>query len=171
MTINSRKEYNSRMKIIDNFLTEEEHSRIYHFMLGSDFPWYINNIVKDLEDDLDGKEFSHLFYTENGINSGAWDLIVPIINKINPSQIFRIRAALMPHKNEQKENGWHVDFKFRCTTAIYYVNSNNGCTKFKDGTIVDSVANRFVYFDSQLEHTGTHATDSQFRCLINFNYF
>ena len=51
------------------------------------------------------------------------------------------------------------------------MNTCNGYTLFKDNTKVESVANRFVSFDSQLEHTGTSCTDENIRVLINFNYF
>ena len=57
------------------------------------------------------------------------------------------------------------------TTAIYYLNTNNGFTKFENGDKVNSVANRIVIFDSNLKHTGTSCTDSYARLLINFNYF
>ena len=36
------------------------------------------------------------------------------------------------------------------TTSIFYVNTNNGYTKFEDGSIVESVANRMLIFDSNL---------------------
>jgi hypothetical protein len=55
-------------------------------------------------------------------------------------------------------------------TAIYYVNDNNGSTKFEDGDSIDSVANRLVIFPSNLRHSGTRCTDQQRRIVINFNY-
>ena len=57
------------------------------------------------------------------------------------------------------------------TTAIFYLNSNNGYTEFEDGTKVESVANRFVSFPSTLKHRGTSCTDENVRVVINFNYF
>ena len=57
------------------------------------------------------------------------------------------------------------------TTAIYYLNTNNGFTKFENGDKVNSVANRMVIFDSNLKHTGTSCTDAHARMLINFNYY
>ena len=36
---------------------------------------------------------------------------------------------------------------------------------------VDSKENRYVYFNSQLKHTGTNHTDSKRRIVLNFNYF
>ena len=43
-------------------------------------------------------------------------------------------------------------------------------TKFSNGEIVKSEENKYVEFDSQLEHTGTSCTDQDYRIVINFNY-
>ena len=60
---------------------------------------------------------------------------------------------------------------FPCsTTAILYINTNNGYTKFKKGGKVKSVANRMLIFDSQLEHAGVTCTDALRRVVVNFNY-
>jgi len=52
-----------------------------------------------------------------------------------------------------------------------YVNTNNGYTKFEDGTKVESVANRLVTFPANMKHKGTSCTDEKIRVVINFNYF
>ena len=57
------------------------------------------------------------------------------------------------------------------TTSIFYVNTNNGYTKFEDGTKVESVANRMLTFPANMKHIGTSCTDEQTRVVINFNYF
>ena len=57
------------------------------------------------------------------------------------------------------------------TTSIFYVNTNNGYTKFEDGTKVESVANRMVTFPTNMKHTGTSCTDEKMRIVINFTYF
>jgi hypothetical protein len=56
-------------------------------------------------------------------------------------------------------------------TAIYYLNTNNGATRFEDGTEISSVENRFVVFDSDNSHTAVSCTDQKARFLINFNYY
>ena len=62
-------------------------------------------------------------------------------------------------------------FRSNITTAILYVNSNNGYTLFEDGTKVESVENRIVLFDSNLRHTGTTCTEEKVRIVVNFNFF
>jgi hypothetical protein len=159
------------MKIIDNFLDYQTHKHIHDTMLGDNFPWFITPITQDKVGISEGTELSHSFHNNHTINSNYWNVVVPIVEKINPKALLRIRAALMPSGNQDSDSGWHTDYEFACTTAIYYVNSNNGYTLFEDGTVVESVANRFVYFDSLKRHTGIRSTDADFRCLINFNYF
>ena len=55
-------------------------------------------------------------------------------------------------------------------TSILYLNTNNGYTRFEDGTKVESVANRMVTFPNQMMHTGTTTTDSEYRLVLNLNY-
>jgi hypothetical protein len=56
------------------------------------------------------------------------------------------------------------------TTAIYYVNSNNGYTKFKSGEEIKSLENRLIVFKCNLLHSGTTCTDEKRRVVINFNF-
>ena len=65
----------------------------------------------------------------------------------------------------------HEKILSQITTSIFYVNTNNGYTKFEDGTKVESVANRLVSFPANKKHTGTSCTDEKTRVVINFNYF
>jgi Rps23 Pro-64 3,4-dihydroxylase Tpa1-like proline 4-hydroxylase len=62
------------------------------------------------------------------------------------------------------------DTEFNNTTAIFYLNNNNGYTIFEDGSKVDSVENRLVVFNSNVMHSGVSQTDSKVRCVINLNY-
>ena len=54
--------------------------------------------------------------------------------------------------------------------AIYYLNTNNGGTKFEDGTFVKSKANRIVIFPRHIEHAGVWCTDRKLRFVMNLNY-
>ena len=74
-----------------------------------------------------------------------------------------------PRTTEITRNKFHRDFP-NITTAVYYINTNNGWTEFENGDKVESVANRIVIFDSNTMHTGTTCTDEKVRVLINFNY-
>lgn len=142
--------------------------------MGDEFPWFYNkNVVHSNAfcDELDHYQMTHRFYLDNVPSSGYWNIIQPLINKINPKSLIRAKANLIPRNQKIIRHGFHVDYEFECTTAIYYVNTNDGYTEFQDGTKVESVANRLVTFDSRIEHTGSTCTDSHIRVNINFNYF
>ena len=90
----------------------------------------------------------------------------------------KIKANLLTRTPNIIENSFHVDETGRpekklkqLTTSIFYVNTNNGYTKFEDGTKVESIANRMVTFPTNMKHTGTSCTDERTRVVINFNYF
>jgi len=142
----------------------------------SPFPWfYADRIV--FEDDVDKFQFFHAFYDNHMPMSPFANELDSIINIIQPFSIVKIRAKLLTRTPEIIESSFHVDLPLleenltQWTTSIFYMNTNNGYTKFEDGTIVESVANRMVFFSTDMKHTGTSCTDEKTRVVINFNYF
>lgn len=157
-------------KITDNFLSKEDfrnmQTRIVH---SNQFPWYYSSEITNMDD---GKNFQfvHPFYDFwNWKGNDVW-VIQPLLDKIDPKAWIRIKANLTTQSSDVHEQGWHVDYDFPCTTAVFYMNDNNGCTVFEDGTRVESKANRLVEFDSKYAHTGTSHTDTRTRVVINMNY-
>ena len=163
-------------EVIDNFLPEGEANQIKYTLMNDEyFPWYCNHTVVDRihEDFLENYQFTHTFYKDYTPVSSYMALVAPLVEKINPLAIMRIKANLGPIRQTRVEFPYHTDFKgveFGTKTAIYYVNTNNGVTILKDGTEIESVANRLVIFDQNIPHTGTTCSDQKFRCLINLNY-
>ena len=135
----------------------------------------------DISPDEDGTKFMfcHVFYqAPMGVSSEFMSVLDPIIGKINPLSLYRIKANLLTKTSKIIPNTFHQDMldmsdrvKSVWTTSILYMNTNNGYTEFKDGTIVESVANRFVSFPANTLHRGTSCTDQNIRVVINFNYF
>ena len=68
--------------------------------------------------------------------------------KLEPVSIVRL-ANLNMKTPETLEYAIHTDVD-DCITAIYYVNSNDGYTRFEDGMKVDSVENRTLLFSIQI---------------------
>jgi hypothetical protein len=165
------------MKIEDNFLKQEEFDKIQKLMgEPSPFPWfYADRIV--FEDDVDKFQFIHAFYDNHMPMSPFSNELDSIINIIQPFSIVKIRAKLLTRTPEIVESTFHVDIPLleknlkQWTTSIFYINTNNGYTKFEDGTIVESVANRMLSFPANMKHCGTSCTDERRRIVINFNYF
>ena len=163
-------------KIYDNFLPEDQHAMINGLMLSNNFPWFYQNSVlgnsyhKTVKP-VDDYVFVHVFYDNNVPNSQLYSILDPLLKKINPLSILRIKANLYPKTDKIIEHDYHTDYdNIKFKTAIYYVNTNNGKTVFKDGLEVESIANRFVVFDTNLFHKSTTCTDQPIRCNINFNY-
>ena len=77
---------------------------------------------------------------------------------------------------EQYIGPYHIDFeqpyfKENTTTAILYLNSNNGGTKFEEnGEIVQSKKNRLVKFPTTSRHAGVWHTDAKLRFVLNMTY-
>lgn len=161
------------MKVINNLLFDLESKQIEQTLSSPNFPWYLNRIFK--EKDRSSKvnyELTHIFYIEHNFNSQYSDIIKLIYNKIKWSSLIRAKANLQYKTDHIVEHGFHCDYvEKNIKTAIFYVNTNNGYTKFKNNKKVKSERNKFVEFDSTNEHSGTTCTDKDFRIVINFNYF
>lgn len=165
------------VKVIDNFLDEHSHQAIKELLLGDTFFWYYNNakvITNESVGETHNHQFVHTFYNFYSISTREdyWQTIYPLVDKIKPAALIRIKANLTSCTHVQKRFSFHTDLvrDISGLTAVYYVNSNDGKTVFQDGQEVESVANRFLIFDNKLLHTGTTCTDQKVRCVINLNY-
>ena len=157
--------------VIDNFIDEKAALEIKQVMLGQDFPWHFHeSILFGGTGDKINYQFNHMFYRNFQFQSSHAQVIIPLIEKIDPLAMIRIKANLKPFTDEHHYGGWHRDVKDDCTIGVYYVNDNNGWTEFEDGTKVESKANRFVEFSSKELHSGVSCTDEQMRSVINFVY-
>jgi hypothetical protein len=159
-------------KLTDNFLDEQGFNQVKSTMTdNSVLPWYFNDYVLSKEEDM-GKawQFTHTFFNHWRWQSDYVQGIAPLIDKIDPKAWLRIKANLGIKSSEIKEQGWHTDYDFPCTTAVFYLNDNDGYTIFEDGTKVESKANRLVEFESHHKHSGTTHTNTLTRVVINMNY-
>ena len=159
------------MKVIDNYLDPETFNKFTNIILEARFPW---NFVNGKTEIGDGDfQFTHLFVDDGGkVVSPYYKILFPIIKKINPEKIYRIKANLTTKKEINKKALMHTDTKLEnIKTAVFYCNSNNGSTLFQNGKKIDSKANRIVIFDGHQKHCGVDCTDENVRVVINFNYF
>lgn len=156
-----------KIKVVDNFLSDFEFKNLSTTLLSYDFPWYYNDCV-DRKGDGDFQYF-HRFYDTYDGESSWYDLLIPTLNCIDGYKLRRAKANTTTRRIFRKRQTFHTDIK-NVTTGILYINTNNGGTKFKNGPFVNSIANRYVEFDSNLEHAGVHCTDQKRRVVINFNF-
>lgn len=165
------------IQIVDNFLPDFEFKSIQNILLGPQIPWFNNPYIIDREvkDDIESfydYQFTHVFYRNYTICSEFFQILDPILVKLNPSAILRIKANLIPRADKIVEHQMHVDVThFKGKTAVFYLNSNDGYTLFYNGTKVESVENRMVIFNSKDMHTGTTCTNTKNRCVLNFNFY
>ena len=173
----------SKVVVHDDFLSSEDHKILHDSMLdeGEYFPWTISGKNPD-EDHILNYQFTHPFFIQTSQHgyfyhkSEKFDLLLPILNRLNIIGIYRIKANLEPIKPERYYSQFHHDYNGyddspskKMTTAIYYVNDNDGYTEFQDGTVIESKANRLVTFRSDRLHRGVSQLDTRLRCVINFN--
>ena len=161
------------MKIIDNFLDEDSFQIISNYLLSENFTWYYNDSIAELKQGFDQFQFYHTFFDISKPSQTNWsNFLQPLLTKLNPKYIFRIKANLRPRTSQGVLSPYHTDMDLNQQTAIFYINTNNGYTKFQDNTLDDvpSVANRLLTFYGGLKHCGSSATDCNNRIVLNINY-
>ncbi len=167
------------MKIIDNAISEIDLKVIQDLLLSPAFPWFFNRHTIDEYtacDDINDFQLCHSFYVDSNeygyIGSEYFDIIKPIIEKLESRILIRAKANLRTVAPEKDMiAGWHTDYDLKSETAVFYVNTNNGYTIFKEGKEkIDCVENRLVIFPTELEHCGVSCTDNKQRVIINFNF-
>lgn len=159
---------NSKIEIIDNFLDKETFNSMQSFVLGDSFPWYFNDFKSDGAD-VHNFQFTHTVIRQGQITSEFIQHMDPFFKGLNVKEVFRVKMNLTTKTEKLFNHLYHTDFK-DCTTSIFYMNTNNGKTIFKNGKEVNSIANRMITFNSNLEHAATSHTDEKTRVVINFNY-
>ena len=163
------------MKVIDNFLPEEYFKQLHDIMMGNEFPWFYNDNITYAPDGTPdpGYQFIHTFFKTQGAyyNSDTFHILSPLLGHMNVKNLYRLKANQNPVDGGKQLGRYHTDVDIQNSlTSVFYVNTNDGYTKFEDGTIVESVENRLLTFDSQMKHVGVGCTNYKRRVLININY-
>jgi len=157
--------------VVDNYLDIDSFKIISETMKGDMFPWFFNEekiLLKKF--DLFNYQFTHSFYIDFVVKSAYFDILNPLILKLDAKSLVRIKANLNPISHKLVKYESHKDQEYKCKAAIYYINENNGYTLFGNEK-VESKQNRIVFFNTDIEHSGTNSTDCKNRMVINFNYF
>ena len=161
------------MKVINNFLSIPDFDKLSQLLLGEDFPWYLKPTIANNRQGIDQYQFVHTFFDVSKPSLKTFSpFLYPFLTKLNAKYIFRIKANLRPRTSNAVISEFHTDMSLNQQTAIFYINTNNGYTKFQDNTYDDvpSVANRFLTFSGQLKHAGASPTDTNSRIVLNVNY-
>ena len=174
------------MKVIDDFLKPNDAFGLAQHVNNVEFPWYFNpyiNYPQDSGEESKKQEFQfvHNIYVLNrGIldsnNQFANNVLKSFQNsEMGVTSFIRVKANLTTQTKKPYQADYHEDLDIfteaglSYKTAIYYVNTNNGYTKFENGGKVECVRNRLVIFDGKERHTSVSCTDDKRKNVINFN--
>ena len=158
----------------------------------SSFPWFLSKVL-DIStegsyigrtscDEDDNRQFCYLFYKTDQDKlkdrphmGRELNTVVPLIQQYEFSHnqkyfLLHVKANLNIRTPKNIEHGFHRDHPWRGKTSVFYLNDNDGYTKFQNGQVVESKANRAVIFDSPELHTGCTPTDTYARYVINLNW-
>ena len=157
------------MIIYKNYLSEKTFLKIKQEIMSNYFPWFFQNEV--LVGDDKHFQFTYTFLNKKGMNCSPeiMNIINPILKKIKYKKLNKVKANLLTRTNKITEQGMHID-QPQGTTGIFYINNCNAYTKFETGEKIKSEENKYVEFNSTIEHTGSSCTNQNRRIVINFNY-
>jgi hypothetical protein len=162
------------MQQIDNFLKLSDLKDLKEVILDPTFPWALNHGVSYPEDGH--IQFTNTIYKDNEFKS-TWTLggLDIFKEKLKIISLVRAKINLLPRTEKIIEHQAHIDIPNppdNLKTAILYLNTNNGYTKFENGDTVSSVENKLIIFDTKLKHSGTtNSCDAPYRVVFNLNYF
>ena len=173
--------------VMDDFLPPEEFETIRSLVCNETkdfsfrfFPHKYVSSPSELEDQSLRNDYwnwygIHLLYNFDVPNSpyfeSIYQLFIPRFKDLGMCEsLIRIKANFFPYTETLKEHHPHQDYPFFNTGAIYSLNTCDGFTRMADGSKVDSVANRIVFFDASSSHNSTTTSDCAARYNINFNF-
>lgn len=169
----------TNVNIHDNFLDISIFKEMQNNLMGIDWH-YSGTVANDFLDEPECEkkydwQMVHMFYKHPFEMSNQFAIINPLVQILNPAIMYRAKLNLNPCADKIIEHGFHSDYQPEhigkiFTTAILYLNTNNGYTKFEDGTKIESVENRLITFPATLKHTGSSCTDTKHRLVLNLVY-
>ena len=164
------------MQVVDDFLERTAFLLLRSAVEAPGFRWRSEHVLKPGSTDLqeqENRQDVHGMYRRQGpveYFSTHFELLRPVLDLLQPAELIRIKLNRTSRRERHIEYGLHVDTtRPGATTAILYLNSNNGYTLFDGGERVASVANRIVIFDAAQRHSGASCTDADYRLVLNVN--
>ena len=164
-------------RIIDEFLPQEVLTEFQNDIISTSFPFFIQNKVNNFQsgDNVHDWYACHTLYADNIAESSYFEKIekifLPKFEEIYQVRaLIRIKVNFYPHSKKLIVHAPHTDDTFSHIGAVFSLNTCDGFTKLSDGTIIDSVVNRIVFFDASTLHNSTTTTTAVGRYNINFNF-
>ena len=168
------------MEVKDNFLDDVHLIQLDELINDPDFAWYLQK--EQVPGANDGHWFRHIIYHSDEPRSNLYDPVCGIFRDyLKYISLCRITVNLLLRQETPSISDYHIDYgnapihmnkpnNQNVTTAIFYLNTNNGSTEFKNGDIIDSVRNRIIMFPANTSHRAIGQTDVLERIVLNFNF-
>lgn len=158
--------------IKDDFISNKDLTKIVDVITGVDFPWYFQEKINTNHSKTDTSfYFTHLLFVNNKVNSDAFNLFLPIIDKLDIESLIRIKLNCYPRTDILQENKSHKDYEYTHKGFIFYFNTCDGYTKLSNNVKIQSISNRGLFFDPTIPHQSTTCTNAKARFNMNINYF
>ena len=162
-------------QVHDDWLPIDEFKQLSGFILGPYFPWYHENNVALPNTNEDDVTYNHYFTHNLVLESKVSHLHEPIWKdhfqkRFMDINIIRMKVNCFPATSQVYDHLTHADYDYPHKGALLCLNTCNGYTKMEDGTKIESVANRMIFYDTSKPHNSTTCSDQPKRCNIVINY-
>ena len=158
------------MIIKDNLLDDIHLAQLEELINSPYFAWFLQK--EQVTGANDGCWFSHRIYGADEPASPSYKPMIEIFKDyLKYVSLCRITVNLLLRQENPNISDFHTDFNGeKITTAIFYLNTNNGATEIKGGDRIDSVRNKLIIFPANTTHRAIGQTDVKQRIVINFNF-
>jgi len=157
------------MEVIKNFLPKDKFKKIKESFMSDEFPYFFNSCVAFKEENTKDFYFIHTLYDKNKVNSSSFDLINPLIEKLDIWFLRRAKVNCYTRTEKLIKHKEHQDLPFSHKGAIFSLNTCDGGT-YINNQFVKSEENTIILFDPVIFHSSTNCTDEQARFNINLNW-
>ena len=157
------------MEVINNFLSKSDYTNLKNLFFSDYFPWFFhkNSCASDATSQF---QFIHAFYGENKINSNFFVNLKPLISKLNPLTLYRVKANLNIKTETIIETGEHNDINDqRFTSAVFFLNKCDGYCRVGNKKYY-SEDNKLIKFKSNTMHAGSTSSNADRRIVLNMVY-
>ena len=172
-----------RPVVIENVISSGYQQYVEN-IFSMDFSWYFTPRVSDDVSEDSNTGFSHLIFEDKTTLSKHYDAMIPIFFEaldkkergLKPEKLIRIRAGMFIQNQNKHPHLPHIDFPYKHTTMLYYVNDSDGPTKlynFDKTKVVKEVhpkRGRVLIFDGLTYHASSSPKDHPSRIVINYNF-
>ena len=174
------------VKIVDNFLPKKELDELKYLIEESgEFPFYFQSIVAaqkgvtttdkerlDIRKQYCNSYQIHALYRDGQPCSEycepICDMFIPRFKGLQ--SLLRVKVNFYPPTEKVITYTPHIDYDYEHKGALFSLNTCDGFTGLEDGTKVDSIENRILFFNPQTPHSASSTTSPKGRFNINVNY-